>query len=121
MAVVGVACTRITALRGTPNPLGKGAFGGLLRGGSGAASCSPTPPAASEKPNLLRDPESPQVFAHRACDVQPTTQCRSTILPREDLLAKKLLPQRGRQGGGESWPRGNFAQRRRDLARCDEF
>jgi len=28
MASVRVACTRIAALRGTPNPLGKGAFGG---------------------------------------------------------------------------------------------
>ena len=52
----------------------------------------------------------------------PATQGRSTILPQEDLLTRKLLLQRGRQGGGESppLPRGKFAQRRCDVARCDE-
>jgi len=58
-------------------------------------------------PNLLRDPNNPQPFAHR-----PHAMCshlhkgpRRILLPG-DVLTKKLLPQRGRQGGGESPPSG---------------
>jgi len=74
----------------TPNPLGKGAFG-TLRRGDGRQGGSALP-AASEKSQILPDPDNPQDLAHRTCDVQPATQGRSTILPREDLLTKKLLP-----------------------------
>jgi len=48
-------------------------------------------PAASEKSQILPDPDNPQDLAHRPCDVQPATQGHSTILPREDLLAKTPL------------------------------
>jgi len=83
-----------------PQPPWKGGF----RKAAARRECSFTPPAASENPNLLRDPNNPQAFAHRACDVQPTTQCRSTILPREDLIAKNSSPSGGGREGVKARP-----------------
>ena len=104
-----------------PQPPWKGGFWRELRG-IRVKRGTPAPPAVSENPTsyATQTARRPSLTALAMCS--PTTQCRSTILPREDLLTRKLLPQRGRQGGGESppLPRGNFAQRRRLFARCDE-